>query len=93
MECLAAAGEAYADSGHQRAACEFLVERQREDGGWGESYLSCELGVWTENPDGSQVVNTAFAVLGLMYARYPEREVIRRGIMVRRTGDGADSSF
>jgi lanosterol synthase len=94
MECLAAAGERYDTSGHQRAACEFLVERQRGDGGWGESYLSCELGVWTENPDGSQVVNTAFAVLGLMYARYPEREVIRRGIMVRRTwGFFADGSF
>jgi len=82
MECLSAAGETYENSDAQKRACEFLVEKQSDDGGWGESYLSCELGVWTENPEGSQVVNSAFAVLGLMYARYPKREVIRRGIMV-----------
>jgi lanosterol synthase len=27
----------------------------------------------------SQVVQTSWAVLGLMYARYPDKQVIRRG--------------
>jgi hypothetical protein len=28
-------------------ACDFIVSKQREDGGWGESYLSCQDKVCT----------------------------------------------
>jgi lanosterol synthase len=82
MECLACVGEDYGNSDAQKRACEFLVGKQNEDGGWGESHESCELGVWTYHVDGSQVVNTAWALLGLMYAKYPDKEVLRRGIKV-----------
>jgi lanosterol synthase len=82
MECLGCVGEGYENSEAQYRACEFLVGRQREDGGWGESFESCEFGVYTENPEGSQVVNTAWALLGLMYAKYPHKEVLRLGIKV-----------
>ena len=86
MECLACVGEEYENSDAQYRACEFLVGKQNEDGGWGESFESCEFGVYTENPEGSQVVNTAWALLGLMYAKYPRKEVLRQGIQVRYVG-------
>lgn len=31
-----------ANSKHAKAACAFLLGKQRADGGWGESYLSCQ---------------------------------------------------
>lgn len=82
MECLGCLDESYENSSAQYRACEFFVGHQNEDGGWGESYMSCELGVWTDHPEGSQVVNTAWALLGLMYAKYPKKEVLRKGIQV-----------
>jgi lanosterol synthase len=36
--------------------------------------------VYTEHPTGSQVVMTAWALIGLMKANYPDPEPIRRGI-------------
>jgi lanosterol synthase len=38
LESLALAGETYATSDSSRRACEFLLSKQRADGGWGESY-------------------------------------------------------
>ena len=38
---LAAAGKIYEQSPTIRKATEFLLKHQQEDGGWGESYLSC----------------------------------------------------
>lgn len=35
---------------------------------------------WTEHPSGSLVVQTAWAVIGLMEADYPHVEPIRKGI-------------
>ena len=42
MEALAAVGETAANSSEARAACAFLLQKQRADGGWGESYMSCQ---------------------------------------------------
>jgi hypothetical protein len=41
-EALAAVGESYASSASARSACAFLLQKQRSNGGWGESYLSCQ---------------------------------------------------
>ena len=41
-EALAAVGLDVATSEAQLRACEFLLSQQCEDGGWGESYLSCQ---------------------------------------------------
>jgi lanosterol synthase len=60
-------------------ACDFLVSKKMEDGGWGETYQSCELGTWT-NHEKSQVVQTAWAVLALMAAKYPNESVIKAGV-------------
>lgn len=83
LESLSLVGETYENSDRVRKACEFLVGHQStKDGGWGESYRSCETKQWVDHPDGTQVVNTAFACLALMNARYPHREPIRRGIQL-----------
>ena len=39
---LAALGHSYRSDGAIRSAVRFVLDKQREDGGWGESYLSCE---------------------------------------------------
>ncbi|OLY79011.1 Protostadienol synthase A [Smittium mucronatum] len=80
LKGFASAGFTYENSEHVSKACEFLLKKQNEDGGWGESYSSCELGTYINHPDGSQVVNTAFALLGLMSARCPKPKQIKAGI-------------
>lgn len=91
LESLRCVGEQYANSERVRRACHFFIRKQNEDGGWGESYKSCETGQWVDHPDGSQVVNTSWAVMALLEAGYPDEEevevdgrmvkgVIRRGV-------------
>jgi lanosterol synthase len=63
--------------------CAFLLSKQREDGGWGEDFNSCVMGIWVENPEGSQVVNTAWAVMSLIVAGgFGDRhlDAIERGV-------------
>ncbi|KAN0078765.1 Terpenoid cyclases/protein prenyltransferase alpha-alpha toroid [Elaphomyces granulatus] len=79
LESLASIGETYANSKSSRRGCEFLLSKQMEDGGWGESYLSCENHVYTHHKQ-SQVVQTAWACLALMEAEYPHREPLRRAM-------------
>jgi squalene cyclase len=62
-----------------RRACSFLLSKQRPDGGWGESYLSC-LTKEYHHTQQSQVVNTAWALLALIHAQAPEAHAVRRGI-------------
>jgi len=50
-----------------------------EDGGWGESYRSCETGIYTPHAR-SQVVQTCWAIIGLMEAGYPERAPIEKAV-------------
>ena len=38
LESLSLVGETYETSESARRACDFLVSKQRADGGWGESY-------------------------------------------------------
>lgn len=38
LESLSLVGETYENSEHSHRACKFLLGKQREDGGWGESY-------------------------------------------------------
>ncbi|KAG2183365.1 hypothetical protein INT43_006371 [Umbelopsis isabellina] len=76
---LASIGEYYENSDHARRGCEFLISKQKEDGGWGETYKSCETGVYVQH-EKSQVVNTAFAILALLDAKYPHQEPLRRAV-------------
>lgn len=38
LESLSLVGETYENSASARKACDFLIGKQRADGGWGESY-------------------------------------------------------
>ncbi|VAI00095.1 unnamed protein product [Triticum turgidum subsp. durum] len=62
---LIAAGSTYNNSSFIRKACNFLLSKQLSTGGWGETYLSAT------SPHG---VNTAWAMLALVYAGQVERD-------------------
>jgi lanosterol synthase len=94
LESLASIGEYYENSEFSRKGCDFLISKQREDGGWSESYRvspllphpthlthqACETATYVEHPSGSQVVMTAWAIIGLLEARYPDRARIEKGL-------------
>lgn len=62
-----------------RRACEFLLSIQRSDGSWGESYRSCVEKKYIPHAEG-QIINTAWALMALLAAGYPDRAPIDRGI-------------
>jgi squalene cyclase len=89
-----AKGKGYYDDGIIASsinnACAFLVNKQKADGGWGETFESCSKLVYTEAAT-SQVVNTAWALLALMAADFGNKKIIEAGINVllnRQTGMG-----
>ena len=49
-KALRATGDTAARSAAQRAALEFLLSKQQDDGGWGESYLSCQDKAYSQLP-------------------------------------------
>ena len=81
LESLATVEQTYQTSINARQACDWLVSKQKSDGGWGEHASSCELQQYVQHKE-SQVVNTAWATLALMSARYPDKSVIERGLDV-----------
>nr|UTN00769.1 parkeol synthase [Apostichopus japonicus] len=93
LEAFACMGQNYNDntaSMQVKKACAFLVSRQMEDGGWGEKFASCSERRYVQS-EKSLVVNTSWALLGLMAVRYPDEEVLSRGVKVlldRQIDDG-----
>ncbi|WWD18426.1 hypothetical protein CI109_102876 [Kwoniella shandongensis] len=90
LESLSIAGETWANSEGVKLACDFLVKKQMADGGWGETYMSCVTGEYAQH-EKSQVVQTAWAILALIYAQYPDKTVVDRAtrlIMSRQKKDG-----
>ncbi|KAF2021085.1 terpene synthase [Aaosphaeria arxii CBS 175.79] len=90
VESLSCGGEHYSNSERVRRACKFLLDRQMEDGGWGETYKSCELGVYDQHPE-SQVVQTAWAVIALLESDFPDPEPLKKAlrlIMSRQQPNG-----
>ncbi|KAL1710959.1 terpenoid cyclases/protein prenyltransferase alpha-alpha toroid [Schizophyllum commune] len=90
-ESLSLVGETYETSPYARKACDFLLSHQREDGGWGESYKSCEQSRWVEHEQ-TQSVQTCWAAMALMHAKYPHPEPIERAarlVMSRQNPDGS----
>lgn len=81
LESLATVGQTYQTSLRVEKACKWLATKQMRDGGWGEHYTSCEVGEYVSH-EKSQVVNTSWALLALMSARYPHLGVIERGLQV-----------
>mmetsp|Transcript_57764 Transcript_57764/g.183055 ORF Transcript_57764/g.183055 Transcript_57764/m.183055 type:complete len:537 (+) Transcript_57764:344-1954(+) len=76
VDGLCACGETYESSEGVRRAVGFLLPRQRPDGGWGESYLSCQDKAYSQLPPGepSHVVHTSWALLALLRAGQAERD-------------------
>uniref|UniRef100_A0A0A9HTC2 Squalene cyclase C-terminal domain-containing protein n=1 Tax=Arundo donax TaxID=35708 RepID=A0A0A9HTC2_ARUDO len=70
---LVAAGRTYENSSSIRNACTFLLSKQLGTGGWGETHLSSETEVYTE-ASSPHAVNTAWAMLALIYAGQVERD-------------------
>ena len=68
IDGLAAVGDPQDIPRIQRAS-RFLIEKQRADGGWGESYLSCSEKRWIDHEE-TQFVQTAWALLGLLSAQH-----------------------
>jgi lanosterol synthase len=42
LESLSSIGETYNNSTHSKRGCDFLVSKQRKDGGWSECYKVCQ---------------------------------------------------
>ncbi|CAG8086924.1 unnamed protein product [Penicillium nalgiovense] len=79
LESLASVGETYETSADSRRGCDFLIEKQQADGGWGESYLSSATHQYVQH-EKSQVCQTAWSLLALMEAGYPHKEPLEKGI-------------
>ena len=75
---LKAAGTAPSDPA-LRLACQWLLARQREDGGWGEHHSGCLKGYYVPH-DESQVIQTAWALIALLEADESNWSAISRGV-------------
>ncbi|XP_021294248.1 beta-amyrin synthase-like [Herrania umbratica] len=71
---LAAVGKTCRNSQIVRKACRFLLSKQQESGGWGESYLSCPNLEYEHLAEGncSNLVQTSWAMMGLIHAGQAE---------------------
>ena len=75
-----------------RLACQWLLSHQREDGGWGEHHSGCMTGRYVEH-DHSQVVQTAWALLGLLEAGDSNWNAITRGVKFLVDSQKEDGSW
>ncbi|KAG2306336.1 hypothetical protein Bca52824_026084 [Brassica carinata] len=73
---LVAAGKTYNDCEAIRRAVRFLLETQNEEGGWGESYLSCSKRRYTplSGRNKTNLVNTGQALISLILGGQMERD-------------------
>ncbi|KAB2634103.1 beta-amyrin synthase-like [Pyrus ussuriensis x Pyrus communis] len=72
---LTAAGKTFNNCAVIRKAISFLLTIQKENGGWGESYLSCPKKEYVPlEGNRSNLVHTAWAMMGLIHAGQAERD-------------------
>ncbi|KAL9253412.1 Beta-amyrin synthase-like protein [Drosera capensis] len=72
---LAAAGKKYHNSPTVLRACDSLLSFQNDDGGWGESYLSCPQKEYVRlEGNKSNLVHTAWALMALIHGGQAERD-------------------
>jgi lanosterol synthase len=75
-----------------RRACDWLVSKQRSDGGWGEHYTSCLTREYVEH-ERSQVIMTAWALMALLAAEDPRGDAIERGVGLLAARQHEDGAF
>lgn len=94
LEALETVGRYYENCEVVRKGCEFLLTKQVPDGGWLELMKGCETHTYI-NSEKSLVVQTAWALIGLLLARYPHREPLDRaaGLLMRRQGATGEWKF
>ncbi len=61
-----------------RLACRWLLDRQHDDGGWGEHHSGCMSGEYVDHEE-SQVIQSAWALIALQVARDASWNAISRG--------------
>jgi lanosterol synthase len=88
---LRAAGVPPDDPSLMRSA-QWLIGKQRPDGGWGEHYRGCLEERYVEHPQ-SQVVMTAWALLALMDVPGPRSDAVGRGISWLQAQQRPDGSW
>ncbi|XP_071730617.1 beta-amyrin synthase 2-like [Rutidosis leptorrhynchoides] len=72
---LTAIEKTYENCAAIRKGVKFLLDTQMEDGGWGESYKSCQEKKYVALERGrSNLVQTAWALMGLIHSRQVERD-------------------
>jgi lanosterol synthase len=91
VEALRAAGVPPEDPAIARAA-EWLLGKQKPDGGWGEHFSSCLHDRYVEHPH-SQAAMTAWALLALCEAIDPHDPAIARGVACLRALQLPDGSW
>ncbi|WEJ96510.1 Lanosterol synthase (Oxidosqualene--lanosterol cyclase) [Yamadazyma tenuis] len=79
LEAFNSVGRTYENDPVVKKGCEFLISKQLSDGGWSESMKSCETHSYV-NSNQSLVVQTAWSVIGLLLADYPDKTPIKKGI-------------
>ena len=87
---LLAAG-ARPDDPALRMACEWLLERQQPDGGWGEHHSGCLTGRYVAHEE-SQVIQAAWAMIALLMADSDWTAIARGARFLLATQD-ADGSW
>ncbi|KAE8382326.1 terpenoid cyclases/protein prenyltransferase alpha-alpha toroid [Aspergillus bertholletiae] len=81
MEALHCVGETYENHPVVKKGCDFILDKQKEDGGWGETIESIFSKTYVQ-AQASHVVQTAWCCMALIYAEYPNPEPIKRGIQL-----------
>ncbi len=75
-----------------RLACQWLLERQQDDGGWGEHHSGCLTGRYVAHEE-SQVIQTAWALIALLEAGDSNWMAISRGAQYLIDAQNADGSW